>query len=197
MTVLGAKDLQLHAELILDGRLKSGRCGAYDYYVRNGRQRWRRHVVPTGPCTAAQQRSRAAFGAASKAWSQNEPLIEKQRDAWRKIAAKVRSRPRLGLSGPLTGQQYFVGRNCAKEHLGSGILSEPPKREMVIAEGRSHNPEVAPQVMQPQSLAQTAWEPHRSCTVHAPSQRRDATRRARMVRSARIRSQARLRQRVT
>ena len=68
-SVLGAKELELHAELKLDGRLKNGRSGEFVYYLLNGRQCWRRHVVPKDPRTAAQLRSRKAFATASKAWS--------------------------------------------------------------------------------------------------------------------------------
>jgi hypothetical protein len=69
--VLGARDLKHHADLIGDGRFKSGRGGEFVYYVRNGQQLWRRYVVPMDPRTAAQQRSRKAFGAAAKAWSRS------------------------------------------------------------------------------------------------------------------------------
>jgi hypothetical protein len=124
--------------LKMDGRPKSGRCGGYVYYMRKGRQRWRRYVVPKDPRTPQQQRSRTVFGAASKAWSQNTPLTEEQRDAWHTQGAKVRSRPRLAQSGPLTAQQYFVGRNYAKGRRGLGILLEPPKREGKNAKSRRH-----------------------------------------------------------
>ena len=73
------KERQLHAQLIADGRLKSGRCGGYDYYVVNGKQCWRRHTVPKDPRTPAQQRCRARFAAASKAWSENGLLTEAHR----------------------------------------------------------------------------------------------------------------------
>src|ERR1035438_2778555 len=39
--LLGAKDRQLHEQLKRDGRTKSGRGGAYVYYMRKGRQCWR------------------------------------------------------------------------------------------------------------------------------------------------------------
>ena len=46
---LGARELQLHEQLKKDGSLKSGRGGAYLYYMRKGRQCWRCHVVPKDP----------------------------------------------------------------------------------------------------------------------------------------------------
>src|ERR1039458_1463945 len=118
---LGAKDRKLHDVLKKDGRPKSGRAGAYVYYMRKGRQCWRRYGVPKDPHTNAQRRSRAIFGTASKTWSADELLTDEQRDAWYAQGAKTRSRPRLGSSGKLTGQQDFVGRNCAKGQRGRGV----------------------------------------------------------------------------
>ena len=94
--LLGAKDLELHEQMKKDGSLKSGRGGAYVYYVRKGRQRWRRYVVPRDPRTAAQQRSRAIFSAASKTWSADGALTDEQRDAWYAQGANKRSRWRFG-----------------------------------------------------------------------------------------------------
>ena len=122
---LRPSDLQLHHQLINDGRLKSGRMGAFVYYVWAGQQHWRRHSVPQDPRTPAQRRSRARFGAASRTWSTNGPLTEKQRDAWRAEGTKTRSRPRLGTSGKLTGQQAFVARNCARAQPEHSMLLDP------------------------------------------------------------------------
>ena len=52
-TFLEARDRKLHDQLKKDGRPKSGRAGAYVYYMRKGRQCWRRYVVPKDPRTAA------------------------------------------------------------------------------------------------------------------------------------------------
>ena len=91
---------------------KSGKWGQWVYYVRNGKQCRRRYVKPRDPRTAGQLRSRAAFAAASKAYSWG--LTEEQRQECRAAGAKVQSRPRLGQSGPLTGQLYSIGRDTAK-----------------------------------------------------------------------------------
>src|SRR5208337_4068116 len=85
--VLEPKYLELHAQLIGERRPMSGRCGGYVYYWAYGRLCWRRHVVPKDPRTPAQQRSRAAFRAASIAWSQDQPLSGAQREAWHAAAA--------------------------------------------------------------------------------------------------------------
>ena len=126
-TSLNSRDLEMHRQLMNDGRLKSGRAGAFVYYVVKGKQRWRLFVLPRDPRTPAQQRARAKFGAASRTWSANGPLTDLQRDAWRAEGAKTRSRPRLGCSGKLTGQQAFVGRNCARGQRELSTLLQPHK----------------------------------------------------------------------
>lgn len=130
--------------------------------MRGNKQCRRRYVVPNDPRTAGQLRARAAFGAASKTWSESPELTEEQREAWRKEAAKVQSRPRLSQSGPLTGQQHYVGRRCAKGQIG---------REE-NAEGRGQMGEATLQVVQSQSVAQSTREAHRRCVVVAPCQGR-------------------------
>ena len=60
---LSPKELKLHAQLVADGRLKSGRGGGYDFYVVNGKQRWRRHTVPKDPPTPGRGYARKC-----KAW---------------------------------------------------------------------------------------------------------------------------------
>lgn len=111
-----------------DGVLKSGRHGKWVYYLLGNQQHRRRYVVPKDPRTPGQLRARAAFGTASKAWSRSERLTADQRKAWRAAGAQIQSRPRLCQSGPLTGQQYFVRRNCIKERIGCEMLWEPLER---------------------------------------------------------------------
>jgi len=122
-----------------------------------------------GPRRPGQLRSRAVFGAASHAWSWSEQLTEEQRENCRREAAKRRSRPRLGQSGPLTGQQGFVGRSCAKGR------SEGEK-----AEGRRQNVEfrrqettASSQVQQCQKVARSTWE---CCRGNAQVPRRQSGR---------------------
>ena len=110
--------------------LWSGRRGDRVYYVRGGKQCWRRYVVPKDPRTPAQLRQREAFGAASKAWGASQVLTEDDRGEWRAEGAKVQSRVRLCQSGPLTGHQHFVGRNCEKSRIGLGLLVKAPGREV-------------------------------------------------------------------
>jgi hypothetical protein len=117
----------------------SGRDGLWVYYMRGGKQCRRRYVVPRDPRTPAQLRQRAALSAASKAWSQSERLTQEQRREWRAAGAKVQSRPRLGQSGPLTGQLHFVGRNCTLNQMGREMLWGPTQRE---GDGQIRSPKV-------------------------------------------------------
>ena len=126
---LSPKQLAQHARLLKDGRPMSGKSGPYVYYMFKGRQRWRRDVPNRDPRTFTQLRSRAVFGAASRVWSQGGTLTQEQRAAWHAEGAKTRSRPRLGQSGPLTGQQRFVGRNSTKAQRQLGLLLVPGQRK--------------------------------------------------------------------
>ena len=135
----------------LERTIKSGRCGDWIWFMRYGKQIRRRYVRPHDPCTPAQIRSRDRLSAASRKYSYS--LTEKQQDARIAAGARLRSRPRLVQSGPLTGQQYSIHRQYAlqKAH-GNGIKTA-----------------IAPQVHQPQKLKRTTWEPRRGVTGAPPS----------------------------
>ena len=105
---------------------KSGRQGDWIYYVRGNRQLRRPYKKPRDPRTPAQLRCRAAFGKAVKAWSQSQGMTQDDQRAWIAVAGKVRSRPRLAQSGPLTGQQYFISVNCPRIREGLPMLLQPP-----------------------------------------------------------------------
>ncbi len=173
------KERRLHAELRADGRLKSGRCGGYDYYVVNGKQRWRRHSIPKDPRTPAQQRSRLRFAAASKKWSEDGPLTEAHRDEWYADGAKRQSHPRLASSGPLTGQQNYIGRNCTRKQRDSEMLLRPRQREHEKAKNEGLRPELMTQVPQYQSITRSTSGTRRAHAVPAPSLRRVTRRYAR------------------
>lgn len=164
---LRAKYRQLHAQLVAENKPMSGRAGAYVYYWAYGRLCWRVHVVPKDPRTAAQQRSRAAYGAASKAWSADQSLTEEQRDAWHAQAVKFKSRPRLGQSGPLADQQHYVGRNSLKERWGLPLLLEPGEWGRMKDEGRRMKEEAAAQVPQGQGFARPVSGTRRACVLLA------------------------------
>jgi hypothetical protein len=103
---------------------RSGRDGAYVYYMRGRKLCRRSYVLPKDVRTAGRVRARGAFGAVVKAWSR--VLSEEKRRAWNAAAAKVRSRPRLWQSGWLTGQTFFAGINSARSRIGREMLLWPP-----------------------------------------------------------------------
>src|ERR1035437_2736820 len=105
---------------------KSGRGRDVVFYRRGRGQYWRRPVVPHNPRTATQRRARAILSAVSKAWS--ELLTEPERRAWMAAGRKVRSHPRLGQAGPLTGEMHFAGINSARAAIGRELLRVPPER---------------------------------------------------------------------
>ncbi len=105
---------------------KSGRFGAWIYYMRGGKQVRRPYIRPRDPRTPAQVRNRAGFGAAVKAWSESRGMTQDDQRVWIAAAGKIRSRPRLAQSGPLTGQQYFIAVNCARAEQGQEMLLKPP-----------------------------------------------------------------------
>jgi hypothetical protein len=148
----------------LDPTIKSGRCGDWVWFVRHGKQIRRLYVPPHDPRTPAQLGSRARLSAASGKYSYS--LTEKQRDACITAGAKRRSRPRLGQSGPLTGQQYSIRRQYALQK----------------AHGKGVKTVHAPQVPKPQKLNLTTWDPRRGASVVVPAPHRLPTRRAPRVR---------------
>ena len=94
----------------LDTTIRSGRCGDWVFYLLpGGKQCRRRWVRPKDPLTPAQVRNRTRLAAASRKYS--AVLTDREQDAFIAAGAKRRSRPRLGQSGPLTGQQYSVRKD--------------------------------------------------------------------------------------
>ena len=138
----------------LERTIKSGRCGDWIWFVRHGKQVRRLYVRPYDPRTPPQLRSRARFSAASRNYSYS--LTQKQQAACIVAGAKLRTRPRLTQSGPLTGQQYSIRRQYVlqKAH-GNGVKSA-----------------IAPQVIQPQELNRTTWERYRGASGVSPDRRR-------------------------
>ena len=110
----------------LDGiAFKSGRCGNWVWYVRNGHQWRRRWVKGFDPKTARQRAWRARLAATSQAY--DEVLTEEQRKACIAEGAKRRTRPRLGQSGRQAGQQYWVGKECTEKPPAPAPKARKPK----------------------------------------------------------------------
>ena len=95
----------------LDPTLRSGRCGDWVFQVLPGNKQVRHlYVKPRDPRTARQRSCRERLGAASRAYSTS--LTPEQQRACIAAGARRRSRTRLGQSGWLTGQQYWVSGQC-------------------------------------------------------------------------------------
>jgi hypothetical protein len=137
----------------LDTTIRSGRCGDWVFYLLpGGKQCRRRWVRPKDPLTPAQVRNRARLAAASRKYS--TVLAGRERDAYIAAGAKRRSRPRLGQSGPLTGQQYLVRRQFA-----------------VNAAGKVQNTGIPAKVPKPQRVTRPTWEPRQGSARVPPDQR--------------------------
>lgn len=154
---------------------RSGRDGKWVYYLRGRKQCRRRYVLPNDPRTKGQLRARAAFAAASKAWSHSPQLTEEHRREWRVAGAKVRSRPRLYQSGPLTGQLYFVAKNCSRDRVGRELLLRATDRPGRISVTSRQTPEAASQKAQSQRVVRSTSEQYRLCTGLSPAQCRRNT----------------------
>jgi hypothetical protein len=104
---------------------QSGTCGiSVSVQSRFGQFR-RALVVPKDPRTNDQVRVRSALGRFSALWNK---LTDEQRRLWNVRASEVRSHPRLGKNGRLTGQQLFVKINCILASVGKPMVISPPDR---------------------------------------------------------------------
>ena len=112
----------------------------------------------------------------SRAWSYSAELTEEQREKCRREAAKRRSRRRLGQSGPLTGQNDFVGRNCATGRREGEKVEGRRKKES----RRQEKPAVS-QVRQGQRFTEATWE---RCQSNAQVKRRQSRQDRRGAREA-------------
>jgi hypothetical protein len=154
----------------LDPVLTSGRCGDYVRYVLRNKQHRRLYIKPTNPRTFKQQRERARFRAASSKYSQI--LTEDQRDACIAEGTKLQSRPRLGQSGPLTGQQYSI----RKEYAASAAARMRKARATTkTLQPQRVTRKYESQVPQPQRLARSIPGTRRSVSGVSPENGRRYT----------------------
>ena len=154
----------------LDPVLTSGRCGDYVRYVLGNKQLRRLYVKPSNPRTSRQQRWRARFGAASSKYSHS--LTDERRDARIAAGAKLRSQPRLGQSGPLTGQQYSIrsefGANPNSRLQQPEGTAKVPQLQRVTRKYKS-------QVPQPQRFMRPTPDPRRGMSGTLPGHSRRST----------------------
>ena len=157
----------------LDRVLASGRCGDYVRYVRGSKQHRRLYIKPTNPRTYKQERWRARFRAASSKYSQS--LTDEQRDACIAEGAKLRSRPRMRQSGPLTGQQYSIRKEYAANP--AARMRKPPATSKMLQPQRVAR-KYKSQVPRPQRFARSTPGTHRGVSVMPPGHSRQYTGRA-------------------
>ena len=138
----------------LDPVIKSGRCGDWVWYLRGSKQCRRRYAWPKDPRTVAQLLNRGRFRTSSKRY--HRVLTGEQQDAYIAAGAKLRSRPRLGQSAPLTGQQYWMRKDATQAKVAVKIKSL----------------NTMPQVLQPQSVARSTSGTHRGISRVSPEQHR-------------------------
>ena len=102
---------------------KSGKCGLVVFQQGRYGQIARALAIPTNPQTPAQRAVRNRLTAAARAWA---GLTQAIRDAWTATALAMRSHPRLGLSGALTGNQLFTRCYCNLLIIGGDVPTTPP-----------------------------------------------------------------------
>jgi hypothetical protein len=153
----------------LDHRIKSGRCGDWVFYMRDGKQQRHLYVKPKDPRTLRQRLCRARFGAASKHYS--HAMANDQRHACIAAGAKLHSRPRLGQSGPLTGQQYSIRRQYAAK-AWEGERPREPKLKAIIRTAQK-----AIKGLQTKGVSLSTSDPRRGMSMVPPGQRHGDTRR--------------------
>ncbi len=80
-------------------------------------------VAPKQPGTAAQREVWGHMTEFSRVWNE---LSDERREAWRRQAEDVHSRPSLGQSGTLDGAQFFKKINLVLRTCGRELLLDPP-----------------------------------------------------------------------
>jgi hypothetical protein len=102
---------------------KSGKCGGTVWQRNRYGQISYPAFIPFNPRSPAQVAVRGNFGGVSARWRK---LTEEQRRIWMAVALTIKSKPRLGQSGPLTGCQLFVKINVALANRGKAQVDLPP-----------------------------------------------------------------------
>lgn len=103
----------------------SGAEGTTVSYKSRYGQAEREKSVPANPRTNAQVRVRTSLGRSSARW---RTITDQQRAVWITGGLQVKSEPRLGQSGPLTGCQFFNKINCTLALTGEPPTDVPTER---------------------------------------------------------------------
>jgi hypothetical protein len=108
----------------------SGKQGTTVTYDTPYGQAERERRVPANPRTNAQVRARTSLGRSSARW---RTLTDQQRVVWINGGRQVKSEPRLGQSGHLTGCQFFNKINCTLALAGEPPTDVPTERPIFSA----------------------------------------------------------------
>jgi len=157
---------------------KSGRCGDWVWYMRGSKQCRHLYVKPKDPRTPGQLHWRARFRAASKKYSHS--MADARRNACIAAGAKLRSRPRLGQSGPLTGQQYSIRREYAANAEGSMQNAEKAQKGLQT-QGISRSTSGTPQGASRVPPGQHQWDTRRASQSAGTRKNMEGSRRKAMA----------------
>jgi hypothetical protein len=102
---------------------QSGKRGLYVSQGGRYGQISRILAIPANPRTTGQLNVRQHLAAYAMQWRQLEEL---ERLAWINMAKTRQSKARLGQSGPLTGEQFFIQINCNLATMGVTPVTVPP-----------------------------------------------------------------------
>lgn len=80
-------------------------------------------VIPTNPRSEYQLERRQWLGNLAINW---RGITEAQRIAWNTAASEIQSRAKLGQSGPLTGEQFYIRTNLNLMIVGEPQVTTPP-----------------------------------------------------------------------
>lgn len=80
-------------------------------------------VIPANPRTEDQLNRRQMLATFAHNW---RTITEAQRLAWNAAALNIQSQARLGQSGPLTGEQFYIRTNLNLATVGEPTVGDPP-----------------------------------------------------------------------
>jgi hypothetical protein len=101
----------------------SGSIGTETYLIGRHGQVVRDRVTPANPRTSPQTMQRSILATVAARW---RTLTDGQRTAWASAATSHQTKPRLGTSGPLTGEQLFCRINAVLQTFGLDQADVPP-----------------------------------------------------------------------
>jgi hypothetical protein len=113
------------------------------------------------------------------------------------VFSGTRSRSRLAASGPLTGQQDFVGRNCAKGQRERGLRLGPHDQEKKKGESEAQKPASGAKAPQSQKITQSTRGTRRALAMVGRFPRRVPRGYARKAKNRQLTSQVCVFQRFT